>query len=76
MKLKDIITIADKAYPDGLMNSAEQGDRLAQFIKMELRETYDAKASTKEQLKEAERCIDVAYWQLKLIGDAFDRASR
>lgn len=67
MKLKDIISIADKAYPGGLLQCAENGDRLAQFIKMELRETYDSKISSLDQVNGALKSMEYAQKELTAV---------
>lgn len=80
MKLKEIIHIADLAYPDGLVglhfdekrgrakkkSPMGHGDDLARFICAELCETYDKKASDKKQMEEAARVMTTA---VKEVGD-------
>ena len=70
MKLKDLTAIANAAYPDGLIRCAELGDGLAKFIKMELRETYDPKASSLEQVDQAVQSLERAQKELGAVVDA------
>ena len=77
MKLSTIINIADKAYPDGLVKQAFEegdhvGDGLAEFIARELRETYDEKASSLEQLEEACRVMHNARRELVDVAEALE----
>jgi hypothetical protein len=78
MKLEKIIKITDAAYPDGLIQQAfdankdrgaedeliSVGDGLAEFIAREITETYDPRASSLEQIKEARRVMDNARTEL------------
>ena len=87
MKLEEIIAIADKAYPDGMVQQAFEaynrhqetieddrvGDGLAEFIVRELTDTYDGGASKKKQLAEAVRCIDRATEELQAVSKALYR---
>jgi hypothetical protein len=81
MKLSKLIAIADKVYPDGMIGMAykaepkeDVGDTLATFIVRELRDTYDEKASDKEQLQEAARVIRAAVTELDVVQEAFQKA--
>lgn len=74
MKLNELIRIADRAYPDGVLaaqwdfgkedvrDEPEAGlnDTLAQFIVMEIKETYDPDADKAEQCFTASRQIERA----------------
>jgi len=89
MKLNKIIAIADKVYPDGLIQQAfnlqsdpinwdhsqgrSVGDGLAEFIARELAETYDSKASSLDQLHEAARCIELAKREVTSVADILTR---
>lgn len=77
MKLKDIIKVASEAYdkhePDLIVRASkgeDVGDTLAVFIAIELKETYDRKASTPDQLQEARRVIGSAVSQLTNVHEA------
>jgi len=77
MKLDKIIDIADKVYPDGMVGlyfqeEKDHGDTLAQFIAIELKETYDKNAKTEDQLTEAVRVMDTAIRELTSVRDALD----
>ena len=78
MKLQDIIKIADSVYPDGLVKqyfdtpSGNHGDSLAKFIAIELKETYDPKASKYEQLSRAFRVMYNAANEIRAVADAFE----
>jgi hypothetical protein len=47
------------------------GDTLADFIIIELAETYDPKASREEQLEEAQRSMNAAFMQLDRVALTF-----
>lgn len=81
MKLKELIAIADEAYPDGLValytndktgkfEDGPHGDGLARFIACELCETFEPKASKKDQLNEAVRVLERAQSELQEVIDA------
>jgi hypothetical protein len=78
MKLSTIISIANMAYPDGLVEQAFQGDHvgdgLAEFIVRELRDTYDPKASSLDQLEEAARVMESALKELTDVKEALELA--
>ena len=73
MRLKEIIAIADEAYPDGLLRCAELGDGLAKFIKLELRETYDPKAPRLTQVDTAVGNLERAQRELGAVVDALTK---
>jgi len=71
MTLNELIALADKAYPDSMIerywDAKKQrvrrnnfGDTLAQFIVGELSDTFDDDNSDEEQLKEAIRVMESA----------------
>ena len=71
MKLVHLLKLASRGYPDRLVtnyfdkhgNEANPGydsDTLAEFIAIELRETYDPDASDTTQLQEAMQALRVA----------------
>ncbi len=73
MRLSEIIAIADRVYPDGLVQAyfeapeGQHGDTLAKFIAVELREVYDAEAGSEEQLSEAVRAMRRAKDELENV---------
>jgi hypothetical protein len=79
--LKDIIQIADRVYPDGLVGQAfkaeqgpppkEVGDTLATFIVRELKDTFDPKATALDQINEARRVIARASIELGDVARTF-----
>lgn len=79
MTLKEIINVADRVYPDGLVGDChrepeeDHGDTLAKFIAVELKETYDEKATDIEQLVEALRAMKTAARELQSVVDEFER---
>ncbi len=81
MRLSEIIAIADRVYPDGLVQAyfedpeGHHGDTLAKFIAVELREVYDAEAGTEEQLSEAVRAMRRARDELESVVAALEGAT-
>ncbi len=91
MKLKELLDLADKAYAsEGILdlksyydeevgnpaNLDEPGDTLAQFIVIELAETFDPELDDEGQLQEAMRVIDAAEKDLNRVWMAlFERSS-
>jgi hypothetical protein len=80
MKLNELIRIVSAAYPDGLLaveywdfkrecprRNLEGGDTLALFIALELKDTYDADASGKQQIETALRTIERAQVDLEQV---------
>lgn len=70
LTLKDIIKAADKGYGcDGVVmqhhDGEEPGDTLAKFVSIELRETFDKKASRDSQIDAAEWAIESAITELQ-----------
>jgi len=87
MKIDQIIEIADKAYPDGLISqywddkkhrpigdaqAKNVGDGLARFIVQELFETFDSMASKENQLNEAKRVMARAVCEIENCCVAFE----
>ena len=78
MKLSEIIAIADRTYPDGLVQmyfedpEGQHGDTLAEFIVRELQDVYDAEASDEDQLSEAARVMRRARDELESVGAALE----
>jgi len=76
MKINDIIDVVNKAYGDGLIaaywdydnscfkENPNGGDGLAEFIAQELYETFDPKASNKEQINTASKALGRAERQM------------
>ena len=54
-----------------LVARSELGDTLADFIIIELAETYDPKASREEQIEEAQRSMNAAIMQLDRVALTF-----
>ena len=81
MELSEIIAIADRAYPDGLVQAyfdhpdRNHGDTLAEFIIRELQDAYDAEAGDKDQLSEAARVIRRARDELDQVLAALESKS-
>ncbi len=79
MKLSEIIAIADRAYPDGLVQAhfdhpdGQHGDTLAEFIALELKDVYDADAGDEDQWSEAARAIRRARDELDQVLAALER---
>lgn len=73
MKLKQLIKIASDYYDDDLIlkyhnkPNDNHGDTLAEFIALELADTFDPNASNTQQLDEAVRVIDKAINQLTYV---------
>ena len=70
MKLDELIQIASSGYPDDLvmthyMAGVDVFDGLAKFIETELKETYDASSTTKQQLNIAIDKITAAIGELE-----------
>lgn len=82
MKLSEIIAIADRAYPDGLVQAhfenpdGQHGDTLAEFIALELKDTYDADASSQDQLAEAVRAMRRARDELEGVLAALENIDK
>lgn len=79
MKLETIIKMASRAYdkhePDLIIRASkgkDVGDTLAKFIAIELRETYDKKASSETQRAEAYRTMCSALSQLGDVVSVFE----
>jgi hypothetical protein len=63
MTLDTLMHIVDDAYPDGFVwcyytDPTTRGDTLAQFIMMEIRDTFDVDGTDVAQLNEAIRVMD------------------
>ena len=87
ISLRELVRIAAAAYniDDGNESSWDEvidsngrlvargklGNTLAEFIIIELAETYDSKARREDQLKEAERCMNTAIMQLDRVALTF-----
>lgn len=78
MSLDEIIAIADDHYPDGLVGRHHEGekvyDTLAEFIAVELKDTYDPDASSEAQLREALRAMETARDELEEVVTGFRRS--
>lgn len=78
MTIRELIEIADKAYGDeGLVlayfenPTGNHGDGLANFIAVELQDTFDHDAPEDAQREEATRVMDLAARQLDRLANAF-----
>jgi hypothetical protein len=77
MKLEDIIAIANKAYPDDMIQGyfkkprANLGDTLAKFVASELDSTYGEDVPDAEQLCTAARVVEKAASELTKVANAF-----
>lgn len=73
MRLKELLEIANDAYPDGLIAEAAKaapggsGDSLAEFIFTELKETFDPKLSSSNQLADALSAMQNAMDELREV---------
>jgi len=79
MTLDELIDIVDKHYDDGLINAyydpekqqarddLDLDNQLAQFIVMEICDTFEEGAADPDQLREAVRVLEVAQDQLNSI---------
>ena len=86
MKLADVLDIADRHYPDGMIrlhwnerrecpHSRSQGDMLALFIVNEIFETYDPDRTDSAQLAKAARVLKRALAELASVHGALESAS-
>lgn len=68
LTLVELLNMANQGYPDGFLSGyyngktgskkRGSGDTLAQFIVIELRETFDEEAPREEQIEEAHRVLN------------------
>jgi hypothetical protein len=74
LALVKLLRMANKGYPDGFLSEyfdksgkhrPGDGDTLAKFIVLELRETFDADATREEQIGEAHRVLNNAIRDLE-----------
>jgi hypothetical protein len=76
MTLDKLVKIADRGYYDGLVwayykdPDGDHGDTLAQFIALEIADTYDPEADDVEQLLEVARALTKAEVQLAEVVNA------
>jgi hypothetical protein len=83
MTLNEIMQIAIDQYPDGcvggywdpktesVLRDADSGDTLALFVAIEIKDTYDATATEREQLEQAERCCETAADEMSSLAHHF-----
>ena len=82
MTLKKLIKLVDAHYPDGLVlecfkNDGDNcGDTLAQFLAIELKETFDEAAEDHEQLDTACSKVESAIEELTGVHQALVSAHR
>jgi hypothetical protein len=84
MELVDLLAIANDGYEDEYLSEYYdektgalkdgQGDTLARFIVVELRETYDDEAEREDQLEEAVKTLQKAQEDLQGCIDALKAA--
>jgi len=80
LTLQQVIDVADKAYPDGLVGLYHRapytchGDTLAQFIAAELTDTFNTRAGRARQLAEAAHAIANAVRELNSVIRALENA--
>ncbi len=77
LSLVELLHLANESYPDGFLaeyfdpDSGEprpgSGDTLAQFIVVELSETFDPNTSRSAQLEEARRVLNRAADELQAV---------
>lgn len=67
------VDLSDYYTPEGRRNKEGTGDTLAEFIVIELLETFDDMAPKEAQLMEAMRAIKRAREQLSVIHDHLER---
>ena len=78
MKPADIIKIANKAYPDDMVQqyfddpNGQHGDTLAKFIASELKETACEEKGERRMLAEAARVMRTAANELERMARAFE----
>lgn len=75
MTLDALMHIADDAYPDGLVweyytDPTASGDTLAQFIMIEIRDTFDATSTDVRQLEQAVCVMDRASREMDRVTEA------
>lgn len=77
MRLDILMAVASEAYPDGLVwqyykePRKNHGDTLAKFIMLELKETYDPKASDYHQLCAACQAMGNALSEIEEVRRTF-----
>lgn len=80
MTLREIMVVADKGYPDGMVwlyfadPKGKHGDTLAEFIVRELRDTFDPDASDMRQIMTAAKAIQSAAKELEGVSVPLVRA--
>jgi hypothetical protein len=81
MTIKELLDLANTAYDSAYLEvyydqngnyRQGKGDTLAEFIVLELQETFDPKATKKKQLQEAARVIENARYQLQDLQDRLE----
>ena len=75
MTLEALIDLVDAHYPDELVGryfrgEKDCGDSLAQFLALELRDTFDEDASDEDQLGAADDAIEMAVQELIGVQEA------
>lgn len=80
MTLVQLIKLANSGYPDDLVlryaeAGGDLGDTLAEFIYLELQDTYDEAASDLQQLDTARQAMETAVRELQGVLKALDSAT-
>lgn len=74
LTLIELLKMANRGYPDGFLSEyydntgkhrVGDGDTLAKFIVLELRDTFDADTTRDEQIEEAHRVLNNAIRDLE-----------
>ena len=76
MTLDELLAIAARAYVDGYLPHAGQGDSLGAFIRSELVETFGRRVPRDQQLSTAERVMRTATEEIQAVRVAFSSAER
>jgi len=85
MKIKELLDIANSRYPDQCLSEYYDdqgnpkkgyGDGLAQFVVIELCETFEEDGESEEQLWEARRVVTKAIEDLHTVCEALRKEER
>ena len=77
MKLKSLIKIISKNYPDKLIETAYEtgkpvGDQLAEFIVKEMEDTFEPDTTSREQITEAIKVMTYALEEIQGVLKALE----
>ena len=86
MKLVELLNKANEGYDDGFLENyfdpktgdfiQGKGDVLAEFIVVELSETFDSKASDEAQIQEALRAMEMARGDISSVIEALSQGRK